>query len=418
MEPSDIQKTRLFEVHAKRSLSADEQVRALSLLDMQRQCMLMYTSCGWFFNDLAGIETVQILKYACRAMDYAAELELSAPRQAFLARLAKAHSNRAEHGDGAKIFHREVEPLRVGVERLAAHLGLTSLVDGATEGQMGGWNYSLDKFERLPLGTLSLASGQVRLGSRITGRSFNASFVALHFGGVDFYCAVKPFEGDVQHKAQVALVESAFLRGLVPGILASVRQDFGGVEYGLEQVLPDGRERLAREAFRDLIEDLSEQTARIYQDNKHRLDLFQAAGYPLPSELRNAAEFTLSRQFEAEIRAQRESRDPGAYQRAATLAREAADLGYHLDTTESQRHFGAMITRAVEGALTSPDSDRLEAALNLLKLTRELGIKAELENAQEIACRATDVMHAPEKLEELAKLLWLAPALLTHKAAE
>ena len=418
LDPTEAPKAHFFSDHALRSLDAEEQMRALSLLDLQRQCMLMYTSCGWFFNDLAGIETVQILKYACRALDYAAELGLSAPRQAFLMKLAEAHSNRAEHGDGAKIFHREVEPLRVGVERLAAHLGLTSLVDGQSEGTLGGWSYTQKNFERLHLGTLRLASGQVELQSRITGRRFNASFLSLHFGGVDFYCAVKPFEDADTHKAQVALVESAFLRGLVPGILASVRQDFGGVEYGLEQVLPDGRERLAREAFRDLIEDLSEETAKIYQDNKHRLDLFQAAGYPLPAELRNAAEFTLSRQFEAEIRAQRESRDPGAYARAAELAREAAELGYHLDTTESQRHFGAMATRAVEGALSSPDSSRLDAAIDLLKLTRDLGIKADLQNAQEIACRATDVMHAPEKLEELAKLLWLAPELLTHKAAE
>jgi alpha-amylase/alpha-mannosidase (GH57 family) len=417
LDPSPVTKARFFEAQALRGLNADEQLRALSLLDLQRQCMLMYTSCGWFFNDLAGIETVQILKYACRAMDYAAELGLSAPRGAFLKKLAEAHSNVPSHGDGARIFHREVEPLRVSVERLAAHLGLTSLVDGEGRGSLGGWSYAVTHFERLRLGTLGLASGQVELQSRITGRSFDASFISLHFGGVDFYCAVKPIEGEAQHEAQVAKVEAAFMRGLVPGILASVRQDFGGVEYGLEQVLPDGRERLARAAFSDLIEDLSEQTARIYQDNKHRLDLFQAAGFPLPPELRSAAEFTLSRQFETEIRAQRESRDPGAYAQAIQLARQAAELGYRLDTSESQRLFGAMVTDAVNGALTSPDSGRLQTALDLLRLTRDLGIKVDLERAQEIACRSHDVMHSPEQLEELAKLLWLAPELLTRKAA-
>jgi alpha-amylase/alpha-mannosidase (GH57 family) len=417
LDPSPGTKARFFETQAQRSLGPEDQLRALSLLDLQRQCMLMYTSCGWFFNDLAGIETVQILKYACRALDYASELGLLAPRQAFLAKLAQAHSNVPSHGDGAKIFHREVEPLRVSVERLAAHLGLTSLVDGDGRGSLGGWSYEVSRFERLRLGTLSLASGHVELQARITGRRFDASFVSLHFGGVDFYCAVKPFESVDVHEAQVALVESAFMRGLVPGILASVRQDFGGVEYGLEQVLPDGRERLARAAFRDLIEDLSEQSARIYHDNKHRLDLFQAAGFPLPPELRSAAEFTLSRQFEAEIRSQRESRDPGAYAQAIQLAREASELGYHLDTSESQRLFGAMVTDAVNGALSSPDSGRLQTALDLLNLTKELGIHLDLERAQEIACRARDVMHAPEKLEELAKLLWLAPELLTRKSA-
>jgi alpha-amylase/alpha-mannosidase (GH57 family) len=417
LDPSAESKDRFFAVQASRPLDADERVRALTLLDMQRQCMLMYTSCGWFFNDLAGIETVQILKYACRAMDYAADLGIPAPRTAFLSRLALAHSNVAEHGNGSKIFHRQVEPLRVDPERLAAHLGLTSLVDGQSQGQMGGWDYNVSHFERLRLGSLSLASGRVEIQARITGRSFDASFISIHFGGVDLYCAVKRFEGLEAHQAQVALVESAFLRGLVPGILAAVRQDFGGLEYGLEQVLPDGRERLGRAAFSDLIENLSEQTARIYQDNKHRLDLFLAAGYPLPTELRTAAEFTLSRQFEAEIRAQGQSRDPAAYSKAITLAREANELGYKLDTHESQVLFTGMVTDAVRAAMEGDSPERLQAAMDLLKLTKELGIGVALDRAQEIAYRAHSLKYPKEKLEELAHLLWLAPDLLTRKAA-
>jgi hypothetical protein len=54
----------------------------------------------------------------------------------------------------------------------------------------------------------------------------------------------------------------------------------------------------------------------------------------------------------------------------------------------------------------------LGQALGLLRLTRELGIHPDLERAQEIACRAHDVLHAPEQLTELAQLLWLDPALL------
>ncbi len=137
----------------------------------------------------------------------------------------------------------------------------------------------------------------------------------------------------------------------------------------------------------------------------------------MPPELRTAAEFTLSRQFEAEVRAQRESRDPQAYSRAIALAREASELGYKLDTHESQTLFTVMVNDAVKGALESPDSNRMKGAVDLLRLTREMGITLNLERAQEIACRANDVMHAPEQLEELARLLWLAPELLTRKSS-
>ena len=54
--------------HASRALDAGERVRALELMEMERHAQLMYTSCGWFFDDIAGIETVQIIAYAARVL--------------------------------------------------------------------------------------------------------------------------------------------------------------------------------------------------------------------------------------------------------------------------------------------------------------------------------------------------------------
>ena len=93
-------------------LSADEQWRALRYLELQRMLLLMYTSCGWFFNDVSGIETIQILKYAGRAIDLMEQLRLPPVRESFLEILAQAKSNRPEIGTGADIFERFVEPLK------------------------------------------------------------------------------------------------------------------------------------------------------------------------------------------------------------------------------------------------------------------------------------------------------------------
>ncbi len=101
----------LFE-HAGRWLSADEQWRALTHLELQRMLLLMYTSCGWFFNDISGIETLQILKYAGRAIDLMEQLGLPPVRERFLKILAEAKSNRPEMESGADIFKRFVEPLK------------------------------------------------------------------------------------------------------------------------------------------------------------------------------------------------------------------------------------------------------------------------------------------------------------------
>jgi alpha-amylase/alpha-mannosidase (GH57 family) len=98
--------------HAGRWLSSDEQHRALSYLELQRMLVLMYTSCGWFFNDISGIETIQILGYAGRAIDLMDQLGLPSVRDRFLEILSEAKSNKAEMGSGADIYRKFVEQLR------------------------------------------------------------------------------------------------------------------------------------------------------------------------------------------------------------------------------------------------------------------------------------------------------------------
>ena len=106
---------RFVRAHAPRALSRDQELRALLFLEVQRNALLMYTSCGWFFSELAALEPVQILKYACRAIELIDDLKLPSPRARFLEILAEAKSNRKNLGNGADIYRRIVEPLRDGV---------------------------------------------------------------------------------------------------------------------------------------------------------------------------------------------------------------------------------------------------------------------------------------------------------------
>jgi hypothetical protein len=85
-------------------LNAAEESRVWNLLEMQRSALLMFTSCGWFFSDLAGIETIQVMRYAARVIDLMEQLGLDPPRQRFLELMSEAKSNRPEKGNGAEIF--------------------------------------------------------------------------------------------------------------------------------------------------------------------------------------------------------------------------------------------------------------------------------------------------------------------------
>ena len=93
-----------LQLHAIRPLSALEEARVFDLLEMQRSALLMFTSCGWFFSDLAGIETLQVMRYAARLIDLQERLGLDPPRKRFLELMAEAKSNRPEKGNGADLF--------------------------------------------------------------------------------------------------------------------------------------------------------------------------------------------------------------------------------------------------------------------------------------------------------------------------
>ncbi|MBA2703325.1 MAG: DUF3536 domain-containing protein [Blastocatellia bacterium] len=103
--------------HAPRQLNREQELSALAFLEMQRNALLMFTSCGWFFNDIGGLEPIQILKYACRVIELMRELKLPSPRQRFLEILAKAKSNQPEFGNGADIYRRFVEPTNPSFDR-------------------------------------------------------------------------------------------------------------------------------------------------------------------------------------------------------------------------------------------------------------------------------------------------------------
>jgi alpha-amylase/alpha-mannosidase (GH57 family) len=95
-----------------RALSRADEIRALMFLEMQRHTLLMYASCGWFFNDISGIESVLVLRYAGRVIDLMDQLGLSSPRERFLEILAEAKSNRPGMGTGADIFKQMVDSAR------------------------------------------------------------------------------------------------------------------------------------------------------------------------------------------------------------------------------------------------------------------------------------------------------------------
>lgn len=112
LEPSSENRSNYFKKNAVRNFDENEKLIALKLLEMQRYSMLMYTSCGWFFSEISGLETVKILEYASRAMELVRDVTGIELEEEFKDRLAEAKSNIPKYKTGKGIYMKLVKPHR------------------------------------------------------------------------------------------------------------------------------------------------------------------------------------------------------------------------------------------------------------------------------------------------------------------
>ncbi len=387
-------------------------VRALRFLELQRNALLMYTSCGWFFADISGIEAVQVLKYGARALDLLEELGLPAPRERMLDTLAEAKSNVPGVGTGADVFRNVVMPQRVTPRRIAAHLAISSLVsEGDQQATAAGCEYWRTGFRKESHGRLTLATSRLELKETISAQHHDFAFASLHLGGVDFHCALREFTGlEPLARAEARLWES-FRSATLPTILRVMQEEFGPTEFGLESMLPEGREQVSELVLGHVVQSFVEQYTRLYEAHQRTLEMLQRAGFDLPRELRMAAEVALSTRFMKEIEAAHRSPDPKAYRQALAIADEATRRGLELDLPAARTLFGETIAALVSDSMASDDAVKLGSAVSLVELAKQLRIGDELTRAQEIFCEAAGKRTRwPDAVAALATALGFTPS--------
>jgi alpha-amylase/alpha-mannosidase (GH57 family) len=392
--------------HAGRELSEMEQVKALTHLEIQRNAMLMYTSCGWFFTEISGIETVQVMKYAARIFDLLETLGFESPETQFLDILSEAKSNIPEFGTGADVYRRFAEPTRVTPQGVVAHLAISSLVNHVTDnGEAGGYLFEMLDTRKEEHGRFTLMTGHVLLQEAMTRQHFRYAFAGLHLGGIDFYGAIRPFMRQENFDKSAQHLWDQFYLVSLPKLLRLMQEEFGPEEFGVEQLLPESRQKIFKEVFGSLVERFSEQYVRLYEDNRRNLEMLQSVGFELPREIRAAAEFTFGKLFEEEIQRREWFKDPDAYRNLISLADEVTRHGYRIDRFVAEHTFRNLITEIVEMAVEKPTEENVRAAIAVVQLTKKLGLEYNLYLAQEAVFAAAGKSLQFEKLVELSEML-------------
>ena len=412
----DVSRKAFLERQAGRALNDLEQVRALTQLEIQRNAMLMYTSCGWFFTEISGIETVQVLKYAARIFDLLNTLGLESPEATFLEILSEARSNVHEYGNGADVYRRFAETTRVTPQGVVAHLAISSLVNHvADRGEAGGYLFELMDPRKEEHGRFTLMTGHVLLQESMTRQHFRYAFAGLHLGGIDFYGAIRPYIRQENYEKSAKHLWEQFYIVSLPKLLRLMQEEFGPDEFGVEQLLPESRQKIFQTVFGTLVERFSEQYVRLYEDNRRNLEMLQSVGFELPKEIRAAAEFTFGKLFEEEIQKKEWFKDPDAYQNLISLAGEVTQHGYRIDRFVAEHTFRNLITEIVEGAVAKPTDENIRASIAVVQLTKKLGLSYNLYLAQEAVYESADKSHEFDKMVELSELLDLKTEVLLDR---
>ena len=445
------------------SFSPAERIDALRLLEMQRHALLMYTSCGWFFEEISRPEGTQILRYAARALELAEEVIGQQLEPQFLDLLALAPSNVTEkYQTGADIYHKLVVPAKISLEQVAAHYAMSSLFTTyPPEHRIYCYVARQLDYQMQRMGPLALATGQIELTSDITEETAHLVFAVLHLGDWDFHCCIQPFSSRRAYaEIKDTLFETLKQASAARTILAmnQVFQDppFPSAvakTYSLENIFSEERHRIVQLLAQETLTRLDQLYSQTYRNNYGILMEFHRDELAVPKELQVAAEIALSQRTVAALKkldqasqdlANRDTRQcPRQLAKLESIATEATTFHCQLsDLTESKQLLEALILRWLRQLLLhySPDTaeDEIQDLIRLIELNTRLNLEASIERPQQlyftglhtwIADWCAQVLQTqqsndpaadpatPQQIEQLRKLLNLGETLKVNVEA-
>ncbi|MBM0742097.1 DUF3536 domain-containing protein [Phormidium sp. CLA17] len=402
--------------HQSHSLTAVERVDVLRLLEMQRHALLMYTSCGWFFEELSRPEGVQILRYAARALELAGDVSGIHLEKAFVKRLAVAPSNVDCFKNGAEVYRQLVTTAQISLEQVAAHYAISSLfVTAPKEQRVYCYTAQQVDYQLQRMGSLTLAVGQLQLVSEITRESVDLVFAVLHLGGWDFHCCIQPFSGRRSYGHMKECVFTALGEASSAKVILAMHRSFGDQSFSLQNLFAEERHRIMQMLTQSTLTRLDQLYTQVYRDNYGILMAFHRDGLTVPRELQVAAEVALSHRVLLSLRLlEQDLSNPlvegtvglGHLAELEAIATEAAQMHYYVQLPEAQQTLERLILHSLRNILQAFNPATLTADLErmrqLISLGQQLNLNLSLAHAQEFYLRSLHHWIVPQCLAWIA----------------
>lgn len=267
----------------------------LRLMEVQRNAMLMYTSCGWFFDEVSGIETTQILQYACRAMQLMSQLSTIDLEQEFIKKLYDVPSNIPALDNAAVIYAKYVLPAKTNLQRVGMHYAVASIFEEDPE-SFPVFNYttSNDIFIRKEAGEQKLVLGITNVKSNVTHSEKKFTFAVVYMGKHNIIGNIS-LDIDEQNfsRMQTSMVD-AFEEGRLGDLIGLMQIYFGPEKYTIWELFQDEKRKVFNLITQQSMADLEDSFRRIYNHDYPLVMALANNEIPIPTAYKTTFEYILN----------------------------------------------------------------------------------------------------------------------------
>ncbi len=377
--------------HMRKELTEDEKKRVIKLLEMQRQAMLMFTSCGWFFDEISGIETVQVMKYAARAMQLAKQVLGLELEDGYLKFLEDAPSNIPDFKNGAFIYNLLVKKNVADLEKITAQGTILSLFskqgpDSQTKQRYGCCFIIADKeIKKHDAGKFRLVISQTTTTSQITLDEATFACVAIWLGDHNVSCGVKPLFNEEKFKLITDELLSSFDKGEINETILLLPKYFENT-YSLKDVFRDEQIRIVNSIFQEALENATKLYEIIYRDNSALLHFLNEINIPSPKPFEVAAEIAINDQIKKLLLSPEINTE--AFH---GIVEESKRFDITLDLNQIAYEASKKIVKELHNvSVNPPDIRQIEKIEDFLVALKELPLTLELWQIQNIAFNITE----------------------------
>ena len=367
----------------KEGHSEENSALALKLMEMERHGQLMFTSCGWFFDDLSGIEGIQVLRLAARAIQLAERYFGVSLEEEFLKALETAPSNSPEIGNGRRLWEKEVRPAVADLEKVLAHFAISSIFHKDLPAH-AGLSYSLMELDSavVEAGNSHLAIGAAEVSSKMTLQKVKDVYAVIHFDGLDIQFFWKPFTDMGDYKRTKEDLLRAFQDGSLGDVYQGLLRTFQKPTHQLKDLFRDEQRRIIQRVLRDRVAEYQTLGEQLFEQDNALLKRLGALRYPIPDPMMFVAQFSTENRMRSILDQMKGDED---LETLGTLETQARQWGYRPDAARWERYLVLSLEQRMENLRTT---DRIltemRKADRILKAGVILGLSLNLWNVQNI----------------------------------